>query len=1102
MDSSKPETHATDLVSADAERGAAAAAVAATAQTASAGARSRSANRASRGSTHSGTTVPAPDSAAVGGATVATPLRAPGSADDLGQSQVPSTPPAAAPAVQTPATAIVLADTLEQQQSHQPYQAPQSQHAQNVQRRLSVGGILKTNNAAKHMSTDSSHLVTKHASEAVLRKQIGHSPTASSARLRDLALNHGAAANEPAGGLPPALAPSSATNMQRSSTYNPSARKSIAVTIPVATAVAAQSPKAPSANAALRHLSTGPSLSIPSTHQPLSANLESQRMSYHGRSMTMSNSNQLPTPAPNMFYQQQQQYLNPQYRQYTPASPIVPQSPLYATPQPMAPQLQQVQPPPVTVPVQPPPLNPVQLQQPQQPQQPQQLQPQQPTAPQQPSLKLPLTPEITVQYYKDLLSPFELHEVYQYPHIYFAGAMGVDKIGTTRRRTGASGAPKDTLTKEDLENVYNNGYDDSRGDYYFTPHDHIGYRYECITILGKGSFGQVAKCFDHKTKSIVALKIIRNKKRFEKQGTVEVKVLDRLRKEDADNTNNLVHMLDSFYFRGHLCITFELLGTNLYEWVRSGGFRGIHVGVLKTMAVQILQCLQLLNRIKTVHCDLKPENILLVDSNFLQPQKCDLVPSSTTGLPRSFIDPEFNQHSPLYKVKVIDFGSSCYEHEKIYTYVQSRFYRSPEVILGISYTVAIDMWSFGCILAEMLTGYPLFPGENEQEQLACIMEVKGVPPEYIIDRGTRRKLFFESGQPRSFTNSKGRKRRPSTKSLSHVLRTTDVLFLDFIERCLEWDPERRMKPDEAMRHEWLVGFAPAVMSPSLSPPPMASASGRESIVSPSSSSHSTKYSFGEIMTNAANNITRRRELSISASHGSSADAKSKKTLSLAVFPDAPYHAPGPATAGTGEPSSWKASFSNWRRMGSISGPSSKKGLTSQASHANDLNIRKSISKDAHQSAASLSAAAAATSSSSFPPTSTGIAPVSLPASSSVSASSGNTVTVLTADTQLPAVPVIQESHSTAYGASSSATGEPADQGGSHPSLQVPAVPESGSKTPLENVVIDIIGTRSGSTTTATSRKSGDTKEGPSISRSLSFSKIGGMVRSLSQKKKK
>jgi len=59
----------------------------------------------------------------------------------------------------------------------------------------------------------------------------------------------------------------------------------------------------------------------------------------------------------------------------------------------------------------------------------------------------------------------------------------------------------------------------------------------------------------------------------------------------------------------------------------------------------------------------------------------------------------------------------------VYTYIQSRFYRSPEVILGHQYSMAIDMWSFGCILAELYTGYPLFPGENEVEQLACIMEV-------------------------------------------------------------------------------------------------------------------------------------------------------------------------------------------------------------------------------------------------------------------------------------------------------------------------------------------------------------------------------------------
>ena len=80
----------------------------------------------------------------------------------------------------------------------------------------------------------------------------------------------------------------------------------------------------------------------------------------------------------------------------------------------------------------------------------------------------------------------------------------------------------------------------------------------------------------------------------------------------------------------------------------------------------------------------------------------------------------------------------------VYTYIQSRFYRAPEVILGLPYTTAIDMWSLGCIVAELHTGYPLFPGENEVEQLACIMEVFGPPSSQILQCSTRRKLFFGS----------------------------------------------------------------------------------------------------------------------------------------------------------------------------------------------------------------------------------------------------------------------------------------------------------------------------------------------------------------------
>lgn len=90
-------------------------------------------------------------------------------------------------------------------------------------------------------------------------------------------------------------------------------------------------------------------------------------------------------------------------------------------------------------------------------------------------------------------------------------------------------------------------------------HDHICYRYEILEVIGKGSFGQVIRALDHKTNQHIAIKIIRNKKRFHHQALVEVRILDELRKKDADGSHNVIHMLDYFYFRNHLCISFELM---------------------------------------------------------------------------------------------------------------------------------------------------------------------------------------------------------------------------------------------------------------------------------------------------------------------------------------------------------------------------------------------------------------------------------------------------------------------------------------------------------------------------------------------------------------
>ncbi|GBP28614.1 Dual specificity tyrosine-phosphorylation-regulated kinase 2 [Eumeta japonica] len=107
------------------------------------------------------------------------------------------------------------------------------------------------------------------------------------------------------------------------------------------------------------------------------------------------------------------------------------------------------------------------------------------------------------------------------------------------------------------------------------------------------------------------------------------------------------------------------------------------------------------------------------------------------------------QRAKLGRCEVIDFGSSCYEHQRVYTYIQSRFYRAPEVMMGARYGMPIDMWSLGCILAELLTGYPLLPGEDESDQMACIIELLGMPPQKLIEQGKRSKNFISSkGLPR------------------------------------------------------------------------------------------------------------------------------------------------------------------------------------------------------------------------------------------------------------------------------------------------------------------------------------------------------------------
>ncbi|GAA6233840.1 dual specificity tyrosine-phosphorylation-regulated kinase 4 isoform X4 [Lates japonicus] len=170
--------------------------------------------------------------------------------------------------------------------------------------------------------------------------------------------------------------------------------------------------------------------------------------------------------------------------------------------------------------------------------------------------RLPMSPIEALKNFQERLTEFEQEEIMDYTEIWFLG-LGSQKI------EGSQGAPQ------------NSGYDDEHGSYIRVLHDHIAYRFEVLEVIGKGSFGQVLKCLDHKNNELVAIKMIRNKKRFHHQALVELKILDVIKRKDKDNLHNVIHMKEYFYFRNHLCISFELLGVNLYELIKKKQLPGL-----------------------------------------------------------------------------------------------------------------------------------------------------------------------------------------------------------------------------------------------------------------------------------------------------------------------------------------------------------------------------------------------------------------------------------------------------------------------------------------------------------------------------------------------
>lgn len=430
--------------------------------------------------------------------------------------------------------------------------------------------------------------------------------------------------------------------------------------------------------------------------------------------------------------------------------------------------------------------------------------------------------------------------------------------------------PKRLLVKPSQPNVNVNPYncDNDNGDHIIHVGDVIGvydpnernltkYKstpsvtsrngFKIIDLLGKGTYGQVLKCENLSDGKIVAIKMIKAAEECMIPSFMECKVLQRIQsiltntKDNYQEDNKFIEFIEEFIYKGHLCIVSELLGPSILELLQSSKFHGLNWDLIISFSSQMFSSLKELKLASIIHCDLKPENILLKS------------PISTTSNNQSIIENN--------SLKVIDFGASCFENATVYTYIQSRFYRAPEVVLGLPYNSGIDMWSVGCVISELYMGIPLFPGRSEYDLIRRVVGMNindKMPPRWMLDRSKYSTLFFHFdpeklqytrlktieeynidltewkacnneiiihhlGYPRELEKPRKEyhkygddfKKLIMLHRFHKLMHLTDMekveilkkrwIFMLFLKRCLNIDPFQRYTPTEALRDPFITG---------------------------------------------------------------------------------------------------------------------------------------------------------------------------------------------------------------------------------------------------------------------------------------------------------
>jgi len=283
-------------------------------------------------------------------------------------------------------------------------------------------------------------------------------------------------------------------------------------------------------------------------------------------------------------------------------------------------------------------------------------------------------------------------------------------------------------------------------------------KYELGGIVGEGSYGTVHRARNRESGRTVAIKkFIEDDQATLKIAQRELRALRRLQHE------NLVNMLEFTRKRRRLYIIFEFVDGNVLDYLESTPNRQICPVIAQEIIWQLLRALEFMHQHRMIHRDVKPENVL------------------------------YSREHGVAKLCDFGFARPCavINGERFTEYVATRWYRAPELLIKeVLYEATVDVWAVGCLLPEMLTGEPLFPGDSDMDQLHLIISVRGYLPKHMIESFYQCPDFYSRRLPEP-KHVPLERHLPSLfkgrSSRYHQLQATK----DFIEKCLTLDPAYR-----------------------------------------------------------------------------------------------------------------------------------------------------------------------------------------------------------------------------------------------------------------------------------------------------------------------